>query len=284
MKSIYLIIFFYLWSVFCQINFIPTTYTTKEPPFVSPNGKNSYKLFICKSDVYLGCRVTFTVNLPTAAWSYDGGSYVAFEVYNEKDSCSNLVCKNIPEATNSSKDSCTTTYSVNHSNFFFIDVYGPPTSGITFTMDVQFNCSKKSNYIEEKKTYSKLVNECPSNPNLLREIIRLNQEGNVRTGYNTADFARYSFIACGDGKNRIDVTESTSTEDDKSAFMTYICDNSNCNVHTHNGWYDPFASGLNNIHFQTSDTNPISLWLTVVGLGKYNQFNSFKINVNVKSN
>jgi len=115
----------------------------------------------------------------------------------------------------------------------------------------------------------------------MKEIVKLPETGTVPTGFDDTKFARYSFNACGDNKNRITIIATTSTRDEKSAFMTYVCDFTPCNIETHPGWSDAAASGFNSLTFSSTTVQFVELWLTVVGLGRHSHQNTFNIDISI---
>jgi hypothetical protein len=275
------------------VTFLPTTYSSRQPFLFSTNNHDfALEMTLCKPDVYTGCTMVATVNLPFTDWSIDDGTYVNFTIYGEGDGCAKPICTSDPNAA--IPNTCAWTYDASYGS----RLYAVGSSGIsagfqaTYNMEIM-NCPYQVLTTAEMEKVVKNVNDkpasrkvgkhsyCPSSPATTKRTAGLDTSGEVPTSPKTSMTMKYFFAVCPDVTTYTQMHYRLQATDSKSAFATYFCGISHCSTgNSPPGWYDDSGTALNSVIL--SNLKNQFLWFDVYGWGEFHGVNSYRFSISLE--
>jgi len=248
---------------------------------------------LCDTDIYKGCTMEASINLPFTAWSIPDGTYVNYTLVGEGDSCSAVHCKN-DLSSKGHPGRCTFTYHPRIGRRIYAVGDAGLSAGFqaTFNMEVtdcpneELKPSEVEELVRRRKQKIEIVfpevgkTTCPTNVLSTKRTVGLDSRGKVKTSPKTVDADKYFFSVCPDRGAYTKVEFSLQALDAQSAFATYFCPVGNCSTSkSPAGWFDDSGTALNEIVLYNLKSQ--YLWFNVYGWGEFHAKNRYRFAIAV---
>jgi len=233
---------------------------------------------LCSPAVYTGCLMTASINLPFTDWVVEDGTYANFTITSDVDNCANIICQNSAKAA-SNPNRCTFIYDPKYGSRLYASGTAGNAGGFQGTYNLEINCTKRVTPVKNED-HGISNSPCPPNADITKRTILFNVPGQVKTSPRTSDAAKYEIAVCPDKQVFAQVSYSLQAVDKSSAFASYFCASTPCNVDVSPlGWYDDSGTSLNAVTI--SNLKNQMLWLDVYGWGQFSGMNTYVFNMEI---
>jgi len=256
--------------LYCQ-NFIPTEYSPNSAIIYDINNLNyNMRMDLCNVDVYEGCLFEAYMNIPFEQWSISNGVYSQYSVVGG-DNCNTLLCSN--DLNSNTPQNCSFYLPKNFTNELYLVSQAGITVSLSTTFSLKINCA-----VHGTTKFVPYKGGCPNNADVSKQNVKLSSPGSVTTSPDVP--VVYSFLVCPTTSSFTSFDYVLEATDQNSAFATYFCAGSPCNVgHTQAGWYDASGAAINTVN--VGNLKSSTLFFAIYGWGNYQATNNFVFNIQV---
>jgi len=254
-------------------SFIPTEYSPNSAIIYDINNLNyNMRMDLCNVNVYAGCRFNAYMNIPFEEWSIPNGVYSQYSIVGG-DNCNTLLCSN--DLNSASPQNCSFYLPKNFTDNLYLVSQAGITVSLSATFSLQIDCAEHGT-----TKFVPYKGGCPVEADVSKQNVKLSAPGSVMTSPDVP--VVYSFLVCPTTSSFTSFDYVLEATDQNSAFATYFCSNSPCNVgHTQAGWYDASGAAINTVN--VGNLKSSTLYFAIYGWGNYQAKNNFVFNIQVGS-
>jgi ribosomal protein L31 len=263
-----------LWTIIAVkgITFLPTEFVPLVSLEYGAGEVIALRFDLCDAALYQNCLFEADLNSPFDLWSPDNGIYIKYSIIGGTNNCNQIYCSN--NVLSKTAQNCSFYLDPNNGPVLYMISQAGNTAEIPSTFNLRIDCSSQGN-----STFSSYTGGCPLTYENTRKNIKLTEPGSVMTSQIHPVF--YEFVACPSSSPLTDFTFVLTATNQFSAFSSYLCPNTTCDVFSSpQGFFDTSASGFNFVS-QTSVPGGI-FSAAIYGYGQYNSTNNFNLNIQIQ--